>query len=106
MPNSDQNQNPLAAVDPNSLEELFSRDPLSLTALEIETTTASLVRALRAERLVWENEVKKAKLTGKRVSGGTTKKLQKAAALKAIASSSAKLDLGAIMPKLASKGGK
>lgn len=91
-------RNPLDSVDPLEIEELFSRDPLSLTEEDISEITQQLVRAFRAERLAWEDEKAKAKITGKRTSGVRTKKLQKKAALEAIKSGSAKLDLSAIVP--------
>lgn len=89
--------NPLTEADPHEIEELFSRDPLSLTEEEISEITAQMVRMLRAEREAWEREKEKAKLTGKKMSGTRTKKLQKKAALEAIKKRGAKIDLGAIM---------
>ena len=88
----------LAGADPMSIEELFSRDPLDLTQEDVEEITVRLVRALRAEREAWEQEKAKAKATGRKVSGNTTKKVQKKAALEAIKKESAKIDLGSLIP--------
>ncbi len=95
MPNSP--ENPLASVDSESLDELFVRDPLSLTEPDIDRITLQLIKGFRIEREVWETEKAKAKLSGKKVSGASTKKKQKQAVLESIKSGPAKIDLGAIM---------
>jgi len=102
----DPSTNPLTTTNPQSIEEYLSRDPLSLSEQDVAQTTELLVKALRAERIIWAEEANKAKLTGKRISGGTTKKLQKAAALEAIKTGKAKIDLGAIMMPSAKPGGR
>lgn len=90
--------NPLETVDPQSIDDLLRKDPLKLTQEDLVQNTRQMVIMLRAERLAWESEVSKAKITGKRRAGATTKKLQKAAALEAIKNAPAKLDLSAMMP--------
>ena len=87
---------PLSSTNPQSIEELLSRDPLELTEEEVTANTKQLIVMLRTEREVWEREQSKAKLTGKRTSGQTTKKLQKQAALDKIRNSSAAIDISDI----------
>lgn len=89
--------NPLKDVDPTSIDELLSRDPLSLTEDDVRQNVRQLVLMLRAERAAWETEKVSKKASGKRMAGGTTKKLQKQAALEAIRKAPAKLDLSAMM---------
>lgn len=48
---------PLAEASPTSLQDLFDRDPLSLSSSDIE----HIVRALREERERWEKAEKKTK---------------------------------------------
>lgn len=86
--------NPLSTTDPTSIEELLDRDPLELTEEDFDETVKLLVVAFRKEREVWEEEKIKSRVTGKRVSGGTTKKRQKEEVIKKIReSSSAKIDI-------------
>ena len=91
--------NPLKDVDPTSIDELLSRDPLSLTEEDVKHNVRQMVIMLRAERTAWEQEKTTKKASGKRMSGATTKKMQKEAALEAIRKAPAKMDLSAIMLK-------
>ena len=91
--------NPLTTADPNLIEELFSRDPLSLTEEELDENVRLLVIAFRSERETWEREKATAKLTGKKLSGQSTKKLQKEEALKRIKEMDTKISLADIMGK-------
>lgn len=90
---------PLSSVNPASMEELLDRDPLSLTEDEVSETAKLLVIHFREQRKVWEEEKRKAKVTGKRVSGQTVKKKQKQAALDKIKSGSVGLDLSTLIKK-------
>lgn len=90
--------NPLESVDPQSIDDLLRKDPLKLTQEDLIQNTRQMVIMLRAERMAWEKDCQGAKISGKRRSGATTKKLQKQAALDAIKNSPAKLDLSAMMP--------
>lgn len=94
-----QTENPLKDTDPTIIEELLSRDPLFLTEEDVDKNTSILVVALRAERTAWEREKAKAKITGKKLSGQTTKKAQKAEVLKKIRENPAQLSLSAILGK-------
>ena len=91
--------NPLKDVDPTSIDELLSRDPLKLTAEDVQQNVRQMVIMLRAERAAWETQKTTNKASGKRMSGATTKKAQKAAALEAIKKAPAKIDLSAMMMK-------
>ena len=91
--------NPLKDADPASIDELLSRDPLSLTEDDVKRNVRQMVLMLRAERAAWEKEKTAKKASGKRMSGATTKKMQKEAALEAIRKAPAKMDLSAIMLK-------
>ena len=91
--------NPLKDADPASIDELLSRDPLSLTENDVKRNVRQMVLMLRAERAAWEKEKTTKKASGKRMSGATTKKKQKEAALEAIRKAPAKMDLSSIMLK-------
>lgn len=62
-----------------SWEELFSRDPLSLSAEDVEVITRRLVEMARAEIEVWNSEKRTAATTGTRMSGLATAKKQRTA---------------------------
>ena len=66
-------QSPLSEADPASLNELFARDPLSLSNQEIDQITA----ALRAQRAKWAQEEATggAKKAGKVANQAVTAKL-------------------------------
>lgn len=92
-------QNLQSIPNPQSIEELLDRDPLALTEEELAETKRILVTALREERKIWELEKQKSKITGVRVSGNTTKKLQKAAVLEKIKNAPVSINLSALMGK-------
>jgi hypothetical protein len=58
-------------LDPNSLAELFARDPLELTDTDVD----SIVATMRAQRHRWANEEKAAKLTGRKPNPNVVKNL-------------------------------
>ena len=85
---------PLSATNPETIEELLDRDPLSLTEEEIDKNVEFLVKALRAEREVWAADVK---ANGGKTSGSRVKKTQKEAVKdKLAAMGTAKIDLSKI----------
>jgi protein tyrosine phosphatase len=57
-------QSPLAEANPESLQEIFDKDPLSLTDDNIE----QVVQELRAQRDKWELAEKKTKAKAQVVS--------------------------------------
>lgn len=90
--------NPLKSVDPNEIDNLINKDPLELTEEETDANVQALILMLRKEREVWQQEKAAEKITGKRVSGNRTKKLQQEEARKALLESgSAKIDIGDIL---------
>ena len=62
--NSSEEPNPLTEAKPTSIDELFSRDPLSLT----DDDVALIVDQLRAHRRLWAAEEKSSKKSGKRTN--------------------------------------
>lgn len=52
--------NPAAGIDPASLDELMSRDPLDLSTRDLETIVEALTRARKA----WEQEAASAPAPG------------------------------------------
>jgi hypothetical protein len=61
---------PLQEADPNSLSELFARDPLELTQQDIKT----IVAKLRASRAIWNQEEAKALASGTKLNIAATAK--------------------------------
>lgn len=55
---------PLAEAKPESLDELFSRDPLSLSDSDVD----QIVDSLRAHRRLWAQEEKSSKKAGTRTN--------------------------------------
>ena len=85
---------PLSETNPESIEELLDRDPLSLTEEEIDRNIEFLIKGLRAEREVWASDVK---ANGGKTSGSRVKKTQKEAVKdKLAAMGTAKIDLSNI----------
>lgn len=75
------------------LEDLFERDPLSLTQEDTDRIAKNLVEIFRKQREVWLTEKSRAKETGTKVSGVRTKALQKQATLEKIKEHGAQINL-------------
>lgn len=63
-------ESPLAEANPLSLNDLFEKDPLSLSDVEIEM----IVEAYRSQRAAWAREEKEAKSQGRRPKTSMTAK--------------------------------
>jgi hypothetical protein len=74
-------ETPLTEASPESIDELFSRDPLDLNDQEID----KIVAQFQAKRVLWNNEETLAKKEGRRPSykkkGGVTKSKEEAKAI-------------------------
>lgn len=61
---------------PVSIEELLSRDPMTLSEATLQENVELLVKLCRQETAIWREEMEKAAASGKRLSGARTKKKQ------------------------------
>lgn len=64
----------------SSIEELLSRDPLSLSEEDLEKTTRLLIQMNREQIRVWNEEKERAEKEGRSISGQAVKKKQLSAA--------------------------
>jgi len=62
---------PLASAEPESIEELFSRDPLELSAQDID----KIIAHFRLHRKLWSQEEASAKSQGRTAKAAATKAL-------------------------------
>ena len=62
------------------IDELFSRNPLTLSEEEILQTAKQMTRLLRSEIAEWNKEQERAKAEGRKPSGSRVKKQQRLSA--------------------------
>lgn len=67
LPQAD--NNPMSEIDPQALQELFTRDPNEYSEQDID----SIVYQFRKMRHLWENEEATAKKSGRRANSNVTK---------------------------------